>query len=450
MPDLIYAISSFARQRGGFPPLPVINMLAETVETETTTVLQSRPGLENTDITMGTGDMRGLYQADGVLGNALFGVSGDKLYEDGTLVGTIDGNGPVSFCGYSDYIFVCAGESIWSYDGTTLSSIAFPDGADVSKILVAASRLVAIRASTGTIYWSDPLGVTIDALAFAEAENSPDTLKDMQYLGDRLILLGAETVEFWQPSEDPDLPFQPLIGTALSVGCKTTGASSRFNNGFAWVSNFNEVCLDDPNNIISSPDLQIKIRNSAEVALWVFYVDDAEYLLLKLSNETWVYGARTQVWSEFKSYGHTNWLPSCYDAGYFGSSLSGVPLMQWSEGHEDLGGVLERRFRAWTPITNGSLKLGSIALRTNPGFTPFLIGDYSDPVVELRTSRDGGSSWQLWKQRSLGIQGEYRRKVVWGSLGQFSYPGALVEIRVTDPVDFRASGLVYNEPLGGR
>lgn len=446
--DFVYGISTTERERGDFPALPVVNMLAEPVSTEPGTALQSRPGLEYNDTEMGSGPVRGLYTADNVLGSAVFGVSGSELYEGPTLLGTIDGDGPVSFDGYEDYVFINAGDSIWKYDGTVLSSVAFPDDASVSKIVVAGSRLIAIRADTGTFYWTEPLGIVIDPLDFATAENQPDVIKDVLYVGDKLVLFGSETIEYWPITDDADLPFAPLVGATLPVGIKETGAAVEFSRTFAWVTNFNEVCVGSPENIISEPELQVRIAASSSTQLWVFYVDDNEYLAVRLDNETWVYGARSQAWAKFESYGQTNWLPRCYDDGYFGLNNGGT-LAQWSDGYADFDGPHERSFRAWSAITSESVVVANIILRTNPGTTPFLTGTYSEPVVELRTSKNGGRSWHPWKSRRLGIQGQYRIKTFWSSMGQFGYPGLLAEIRVTDPVPFRVSGLVLNEPFGG-
>lgn len=449
MSDFIYGISTFQRRRGDFPELPVKNMFAEDIPTEPGISLQSRPGLQECGITMGSGPVRELYQIDGVLNNGLFGVSGNDLYNGENRVGSINGTGNVSFAGYEDYVFVNAERDVWAYDGSTLSSIEFPDGAAVSKIVVGASRLIALRADTGQFYWSGPLNTTIDALSFATAENSPDFLVDMLYIGDRLILFGSETVEFWPATSDADLPFAPLPGSVYPVGIKGTGMAALFNRTFAWVTNYNEVCVGDPDNIVSDPELQIRISESDNVHLWVFYVDDNEYLAVTLDNETWVFGARTGVWSTLSSYGQPNWVCQCYENGCFGTS-NGPTLVEWSkDSYVDLGGPLTREFSGWVSLTGEPLWLDNITLRTNPGTTPFLSGDYAEPVVELRTSKDGGRSFQPWKPRTTGRQGLARAKTVWGSMGQFGYPGVLVQIRNSDPVPFRVSGLTYNEPFGG-
>lgn len=448
MTELVYGISTFERLRGDLPSLPVINMFAENIPIEPGVTLQSRPGLEEVGISVGSGPIREVYSADGVLNNSLFSVSGNSVYKGTEFLGTVNGEGHVSFAGYEDFIFVNAGKEIKGYDGLALSTVSFPDNADVCKIVVGASRLLAVRKDTGKFYWTDPLGITIDALDFATAENSPDTLKDMLYIGDRAILFGAETVEFWPATGDSNLPFAPLQGATFPVGVKDTGLCCNFNRSFAWVTNYNEICLGQPEKIISEPELQVRISKSVSSRLWVFYVDNNEYLAITLDNETWAYGARSQVWTKLESFGENNWIPCCYDKEVFGSSIDGR-LIRWSKNNDDFGNPVVKAFRAWSPLTGQTLKLNNIILRTNPGTTPFLSGQYQDPTAELRTSMDGGHSWHPWRSRSLGKQGVYRAKVFWSSLGLFGYPGLLVEIRVSDPVQFRVSGLAMNEMFGG-
>lgn len=450
MVDLVYGTSTFERKRGDFPPLPVINMFAENIPSEPGVTLQSRPGLTTSGSALGTGPIKGIYKADGVLSNSQFVISASTIYKDGVSLGTITGTGPASFAGYENDVFFNVGGEIKTYNGTTLSSIAFPDSANVAKIAVGASRLLAIRKDTGKLYWSGVLGVTVGALNFATAESQPDRLLDILYLGDRAILFGAETVEFWPNTSDSTLPFAPLIGQVYSVGVKDTGCACHFNRGFAWITNYNEICVNDPENIVSEPELQVRIKNSTTRSLWTFYVDDNEYLAVRLDGETWAYGARSQVWSKLESYGGANFLPQCFDANVFGSSTDGR-LLAWNDSsHVDLDGPMLRTFSAWLPLTGDFVTVNNIILRTNPGTTPNLTGEYLEPKVELQTSRDGGNTWQPWKSRSLGQQGKYLRKVYWSSLGQFGYPGLLVRIRATDPVPFRVSGLAMNEPFGGR
>lgn len=450
MPDVQIGLSSYQRAQGDLPGLPVFNMYAEEAPTETAGItLQSRPGIADRGADMGAGPVRQLYKRDGVISTALFGVSGASLYRETTNLGTIDGAGPVSIDGYADLIFAAAGGNLWGYNGTTLSQIAFPDDAQVIKVIVGESRAIAIRKDTQAYYFSEPLSDTIDALNFASAESQPDRLLDCLYLDGILILYGAETVEFHPSTGDADLPFAPLQGRVYKKGIKATGCAAKIGSTHAWVTNQNQVCMTDESNIISNTGLEERIEAATEVSLFAFLINGIEFLALRLDGETQCFSLRSNLWSEFGSYGAGNWVPQCWSNGIFGSSVDGKTFA-WGTGHSDLGGVMERRFRGGFPLNGGNVPIKNLRLRSNVGNTGALTGDYADPVCEMRYSRDAGRTWSPWRPAPLGAQGKYRTRLEWRRLGTFDDPGALFEFRTTDPVPFRASAVTVNEVGAGR
>ena len=449
MPRLQFGLSSYERARGDLPALPVINMFVEKVDSEEGGIaLQSRPGLEETGDDINQPSVEAIFQKDGVLSGAQFVVGGSQLYRDNSPVGAIDGTGPVSIDGYEDFVFAAAGGDLWGYDGADLAVVSFPDDANVTKVIVGASRAICIRADTETYYWSNPLTSTIDGLSFNSATSQPDRLRDGLFIDDCLVLFGAETTEFHPNTQDDTLPFQPLEGRVYEVGIRNTGACTAFGPSFAWVTNHNRVCIGDENTVVSNEGLEAKIKASTTCRLFAFFIDATEYLGLRIDGETHCYSQRYGFWSQLTSAGQSNWVPQCYANGVFGSSVDGR-LMRFGDGWEDLGGTLERRFRAGLPLNSGGLTINNMVLRTNVGTTGYLSGTYADPTVEMRTSRDAGRTFGTWKSRSLGEQGRYRKKVQWTACGMFGQPGMLAEFRVTDPVDFRVSNILANEPFGG-
>jgi hypothetical protein len=422
-------------------------MFAEDAPTEEGgIVLQSRAGLADRSVNMGAGPVQALFRSDGVLSGDLFGVSGGALYEGSTLVYALSGVGTASIAGYESHIFANAGGNVVQWDGVSASTVTIPDLANVRKVLVGASRLIVIRDDTEQFYWSDPLTATIDGLAFASAENQPDRLKDALFIDDVLILFGSQTTEFWPNTGDATAPFQPLEGRVFECGIKATGCATGFGSTFAWVTNRNEVCVSDPGSVISHPGLNAKIEASAAVSLWAFVLDGVELLALSLDEETWVYSARSQEWSQFDSYGETNWIARCWADGVFGS-VDGKTLA-W--GSDEIEGELVRLFRAGAPVNSGGFTVDNLSLRTNPGGTAYLSGNFTPMTVELRLSRDNGKTWGAWKARSLGAQGEYRQLVQWRGLGMASRPSLLCEFRVSDPGPFAVSDVRINEGFGGR
>lgn len=450
MPSLQFGISSHERARGDLPGLPVVNMTAEEAPTEETgVVLQSRPGLDDREADMGDGPVKALFKRDGVLSNALIGLAGGQLYSGTSAVGSVTGTGAASIAGNEIGVMATAGSGLYYYDGSTMAGVSFPDGASVAKIFNGASRFLAIRGDTGKFYWSPSLASTVDPTDFATAESAPDRLLDGLYIDDMAILFGAETVEFWPNTGDSELPFQPLEGRVIERGIKATGCATIIGPTFAWVTNQNQICIADENTILSNPGMEERIEASATCSLFTFLIGGIEFLALRLDTETHVFSWRSKRWSKFESYGASNFIGQCFASGVFGSASDGR-TMAWGSGHLDLGGVLSRSFRAGMPVNSGGVTISNIILRSNVGQTPFLTGDYADPVVEMRVSRDAGQTWGRWRPKALGEQGKYRKKVRWGPCGMASQPGFLAEFRVTDPVPFRASDVLANEPYGGR
>ncbi len=447
MPAIQFGLSSYERGEGDLPGLPVINMYAEDTASEGT-VLQSRPALIDRERNMGTGPIRQLYSRDGVVGGRLFGVSANSFFDEIAEVGVINGTGPVSIAGNETGMMVCAGGDLFTYDGVTFAQVPLPDNFQAVKVVEGSSRFVVIRANSGQFYFSPPLERTFDGLDFATAEAESDQLLDALFMDDILLLFGRETVEFWPNTTDDNLPFQPLEGRVLERGIKATGCATVFGSSFAWVTDKNAVCVGDENTVISNPGIHERIAESVHVSLFTFFIDGAEFLALRLDNETQCYNGRTGAWSRFQSVEDGNWAALCSAKDVFGAD-DGKTLV-FGDGQMELGGPMERRFTAGFPINGDPVDVSNLRVRVNPGQTDFLEGEYSDPVIEARISRDAGQTWGLWKQTSLGRQGEYSKRVEWRALGLASYPGFLAEVRVTDPVPFRCSGVFINEGSGGR
>lgn len=446
---LQHGISAFERARGDLPELPVINMFAESAATEETgVILQSRPGLADRSADMGTGPVKALFKNEGVLDGALYGVAGPNVYRETVSLGTISGPGPFAMCGYEDMLFISGGEAIYSYDGTTLAALSFPDGANVSKVTIGASRLLCIRADTERLYWSDVLSSTIGGLSYSSAESQPDRLKDILFIDDVAILFGGETVEFHANTGDSTLPFAAIEGRVFERGIKNTGAACKIGSTFAWVTDAGQLCVGDQDNIVSSPGLEALVKESAAAYLFTFFVEGTELMAMRIDAGTFVFSPKVGTLSEFTSHSYDNWLVQCYAGEVFGSAADGKTYA-WGE-HVDAGGTLERRIRAGVPINGGGFPVDNITLRCNTGQTTYLSGTYADPAIEMRLSRNAGKTWGEWRSTTLGVQGDYRKKVQWRGCGMASRPGLLAEFRVTAPVDWRLSDVLVNEEMGGR
>lgn len=448
MPELTLGRSSYERGAGDMADLPVVNMYVEPSDSEGI-VLQSRPPLVDRSVNMGSGPVEALFKADGVLSGDLIGISGGTLYRASTSLGGVTGSGVARLAGGELGIMAAKGAGLFYYNGTTLAPVAFPDGAEVADVFYGGSRFWAVRKDTGRLYWTDVLETDVEALDFVTAESFPDRLLQGLWIDGMPILFGAESIEFWQQTRSNLPPIAPLQNMVIERGIKNTGAACQFGDTFAAVTNENTVIMGAQGQIISNAGLQERIAASATAYVFTYFIDGAEFLAVRLVNETQAFDLRTGTWSKLETYGLSNWAAQCEAGGVLGSAIDGRTFA-FGEGFAELGGVLERRCRGGLPINGGGVEIMNLRLRANPGHTPFLTGDYADAQVEMRVSRDAGQTWGQWVPTTLGRQGRYDQRIEWRRLGIASQPGFLVEFRCTDPVPFRISGALVNEQYGGR
>lgn len=443
--DLAYGTGAYARTRGNLPELPLVNLFVEATRSDQRgVVLQSRKGLvEDTEV--GTGPIRGVFRKDGVLGGSEFVVSDDELFEDGVSLGTINGTGPVSFAAIEDEILICAGADIWSYNGSNLVAVTFPDGADVTKVAYSSGYFIALRAGTGQWYFSALYdGRSWDGLDFATAESEPDALLDVVIIDGNPVFFGTQSVEFWSSTGDPEIPFAPIQNRTFEQGIFATGCAVAVDNSFYWVGADKIVYRNDTVPVAVADDgIVERAEGSASLRLFLLIDERHKFVCLRGDTFTMAFDVTTSEWCEFQSYGRTNFR--C--GPDMGDDTTGII---WRfEGFSDNGGVLERRFRAGATLP-GPFRVSRLRLICEVGTTPNLAGEYAEPVIEMRYSDDAGNTWGIWEPETLGAQGNYRQRVEWRALGLFDDPGMLFEHRMTAPVSFRVTAVTANGELGGR
>jgi hypothetical protein len=336
--------------------------------------------------------------------------------------------------------------------GHACTVVSFPDGADARCVETLGGYFYAVRADTHRIYFSALLdGDDWQALDYVSAERKPDPVYDLLILGEELVALGSETVEFFQETGDADAPIGRAAGRTLGVGVKATGCADVVDNSLVWVANDNSVrTYDGTARRLSTPDVDEQIEASATVTGFGWSHEGHVFFVVRLATETRAVDAATGAWWELGSLGYENYRAMCatMDGGTarFGDSESGA-VCAWS-GYDELGGVLERVFSAAGRL-NEPLSVGNVMVEANVGYTGLLVGQGSDPVLELACSRDAGATYGNWRAAKLGAQGKYRARARINRWGMFDTPGMIFKGRVTDPIDL-VSGLGINEPGGGR
>lgn len=445
MPSITYGAGAYRRDSGDFPELKLINLFLEQSKTsEKGIALLSRPGLAEVS-TVGTGPINGMFCEDGVFSGGLFSLSNQTLYQDATSIGTVAGSGVTKWAGAAGEIVTTRGASAYSYNGTDLQAIAFPDGANVRSVCRLGSLWIFLRDGTGEWYWALDAR-SIDALDFATAERKDDNLLDCAALGDNLWLFGESTVEPWAQTGDADLPFTRIEQVGFDKGILATGCVCNADNTLFFIgSNGSVYRLGDVPQRISDHSIEERILASSAARMFTYSRQGHEFVEIRLDNESLAYDCATGEFSENQT-SQGNWIAAhaamIGTEARFGHSSTGQ-IMELS-GFEDLDAPLERRFTAVVQLDAPAI-LSRVSLWANPGQPSDIT-----PVIELQTSDDQGRTWSGWEAADFGAEGEYRIIPEWRALGMFDAPGAMLEFRLTDAVGLRISAVKVNDPAGGR
>lgn len=443
---LQYALSAY--ERCDQPDLRLVNLFSEkTPANRTGTVLLSRPALTPL-ASVGTGPIRGLYAQAGSLAGARFAVSGEGLYSNDTMLGAIPGDDRVVMASTPNALLIANGTGLYRTDGTTLSTVAFPDNAGACWVGFIGGYAFAVRSGTRRIYFTlDP--TTWDGLDYISAEQTTANIVGAAIVSDQIWVFSEDHTEIFTLTGDADTPIQRVQGRLFDKGARTRDSIANLDNSVFWVGNDGIVYRGDNAPLRASTHaIEESIAGSTRLSAWAFPWFGHLFYILHTDAATFAYDAATLQWCEMASYGRETWRAALGD-------LSGADVIVgddetgqvWRLDNEnnDAGDPLERRF---TCLVQDKGFLDNVILDCSRGITPLV----SDPpgTIELRTSRDGGKTFNAWRGASLGKWGASRVMIAWRRLGIVDHGGLVMEFRVTDNRISRISTVRANEAMGGR
>lgn len=433
------------------PALRNLNMFVEkSAASPTGFILLGRDGLVPY-ATRGDGPINGLFSRAGVFSGDLFTLSGAAFYRAGTSLGTMDGSGPPSFAASTIEVVGTNGATAYSYDGSTLAAIAFPDGHDVAAVGFLNGLFIYLRKHTGRFYWSATNdGRTIDGLDFATAESAPDESLDVYVINDGIWFVGTDTVEFWQYTGDADAPFSRVEGRLFKKGSAATGAAAELDNTLFWWGNDNVIYRGaEVPMAVSDPAIEERLEGSVTKDVFAFEIPGHKFLVVRTDTATLLFDVVEQEWTIFGSYGRDTWRIKCSAVCSDGLVLgddTGNTIWRFDASNATDGGIFEQGFTAAAPGV-GAVVINRLCIEGNSGAAADLT---TDPIMEVRASWDQGRTWGPFRPMKLGAQGKYRQRWEVRRWGLMDSPGILFDCRVTDPVRLRVSRVYVNEPGGGR
>ncbi len=450
-----------------------INFYLETDKTQKQPIaLYGTPGLT----TKATATQAAVIRGMRAIGNALYVVSGSKLYKYSTvygetLLGTLNtSTGTVSMADNLTQLMLVDGQ-----DGyiVTLSNDAFavigdadfPAAPDIVDFID--QYFIVNDHATQNFYISALTdGSSWDALDIGSTEGFPDDIISMIADHRELWLFGERSTEIFSNTGNPDFPFERISGGFIEHGiagayCVTKADNSIFwlggddrGAGLVWRANGYTPVR------VSTHAIETAIQGYTTISdciAWAQQQDGHTFIWFTFptANATWVYDVAasadmgipcwhqrayttpadgTLVRHRANAYAffngehivgdHTNGKLyeldfTCYsDAGDEMTSLRGCPHI-WDKKNQN------RMFHHHLHID----------IESGVGLVS---GDGSDPQIQLRWSDDGGHTWSSWHYEdigsfaAIGAIGEYKKRARWNRLGMAR--DRIYETQITDPV----------------
>lgn len=421
-------------------------------------------GLASFATLSGGGTCRGMLATP----SKLFVVSGRLMFAVGrggdvSVLGGIPGSGPVYMARNRASPFEVAvaadGLPFIITNSDTLTAISDTDLQPPSN-LDFLDGYILYGVNNGRFYWSaiDDAD-SIDALAFAEAEGSPDGLKRL-YVHNRTIwLLGDDSTELWESTGDVNSPFQRSPGAFFETGCIAPASVVTLGSGVAWVSNDGHVILANIGGgfqRISTHAVEHDIDalsegDKAAIEGFVYKRNGHEFYVLSSSAFTWIYDPGIG-WHERKSYGEERWRASFYahfaDKHIVGDIENGVLYEidpdTYTEAGTHLVMTAQVPINAWPNCVN--LKRLRIDAIPGVGLNSANLHN-SDPQLMLSLSKNGGKSFGNEMTRSIGKIGQYTAQTEFSKLGTSNEDGFVCAVSASAAVIRAFTGIAADTEI---
>jgi len=415
------------------------------------TVAYSIPGL---DLFSDAGDTawRGLLQVETT--DFFYGVHRAVLYKvdntgTRTSVGTLNtSTGRVGMTHNGDVILIVDGTNGYTYTISTNSFAQVSDGDFLNGAKTCTWQDQWFLVEDGTQFAISPDGVNWDAADRGIAESSPDGISRIIADHGEIVILGAQTTEFWTDTGATDFPFAPLKSSTAEWGCAATWSAAKSNDSLIYLgkNGDGQVSVVRLNGyvpqVISTPDLDAIINGYSAVSDatgFGYKVGGHPFYQLNFptADASWLFDALSNRWMSVKSYGmgrQRNEIGIQYLARTVVSDESSGKLYRLNTNtYTENGADIQVELISETIRSPDGERFPVDKLRldmeTGVGLPS---GQGSIPQVMLSVSRDGGRTFGSEMWASAGKLGKYRTRVEWRRLG--TSDSWVFKIRMTEPV----------------
>lgn len=467
----------------------LVNCLIENDPTNAVTgkTIMQRPGLRS--IGSAPDPLRGIYRSRGVLNEPWLVVGGGGLYVSGAdgffrrTAGNeaIPGTDQVRIVGGQDRVLICASGVVYSFDGTTVTTVNMPNGRLVSDVEYINGYFILVCAADQRFYWIIPGGTDPDPLDFASAETSPDNTVSVRRLIDELWFFSSSTIEVWHLTGDADMPFALVAGRIYSKGAASRDCIALVDNTLFWIgADLIAYRADTSPQRISTHTMEERFALAAAdsirdngpstvttrlsfgtLSAWTcIFRGHTLYIVNCGAHGTFAYDVENTNWAHFKSLGQESWSARLGwqvdgDEILTGGEFEGETRLWYldpSYSSDQLRGILvanvpmERKVTGGIPLIGAPQKCKNVSVHIGVGLAS-ITGTSANPILAMRYSDDNGQIWSSWIEEHMGLQGQYLKRVIYDQLGIIEEPGRIFEFRSTDDCVFRLSYATMNEAI---
>lgn len=292
---------------------------------------------------------------------------------------------------------------------------------------------------------------TIDGLDVGTAEAYPDEIVRSMVLERELILLGAESIEFFQNTGDADFPF--TRSHATETGCLSGDSAAIVDTPtrktVIWVAPDHTVRLMNgySSQVISTNEIEDLIKavdvagNASTLKGFAWAHAGRFFYALTTANWTRVFDSKTGNWHARQSYGLNRWrvsaVASFANKIIAGDYANGQLYVMNFETQTEAGNHLVRSIL--TPPVHAfpyRLQFNGLFIDAATGIgTNSTDSHASNPELMISWSDDAGHSFSTERTRALGTTAQYKRVQPIYRLGRCGEKGRIFKFSISSPVD---------------
>lgn len=460
-------LGSYESQSRPFSAQRCVNLYAGISQDEALSdfFLEGTPGI-GTFSNLGSGISRGAIVMNGVYylvsGNVLYSVNDVGI---STNLGTVPGLNRVSMAHNGEKLcIVVPGGNGYVYNATTtvFVQITSPNYRTSDTVCFKDGYYIFTETGSKVFFISainDPL--TISALDFSTAEQSPGNIIGCHADYDEVIIFKEDNAEFFQNIGGSGFPFQRIPGASIEKGSHSKYSPVQWEDSVYFLGGgpnektafFEGRAGSEPRKISTdaiSNEIQKFTRTEiAEAFSFTYSISGCSFVgftirSANINPRTFVYNvtasrlSRRPVWFEQQSGVTENaWRVQSIDFAYskllVSDAFDGRIGFLDSAVFTEYGETILREKITPPIVSDGfSLYVSQMELTIDAG-KGTIGGQGSSPEIMMDFSDDGARTWSSEFRRDMGAIGEYRKRINWRRLGRSPY-NRVWRFRVSDPI----------------